>query len=274
MMRRQTGSLLNVTQGVYLVFVLALLLIPLLALVPMSLGSSSTISAYPAQWSARWYSQVLTSAEWRSAFGWSMLTAIAASVISTTMGYFAAAAMVRSQSRLQPVLQILVMLPMMVPAVVVALATYVLANSLGLSGSWVAISIGQALLGLPVAALIIAASLRGIDETILRAALSLGGRDFQVFRLVILPMAMHGILSAAALSFLIAFDEVLIALFLTTPSLQTLPVRIFQAVQYELTPAIAVISVLLMGVICVGLIAGSLYKWAAQRIAPTSNHTQ
>lgn len=272
-MRHRPNRLMNLGQSIYLIFVLALLLIPLLALVPMSFGASSTITAFPVNWSTRWYVEVLGSPEWRSAFGWSMLTAVAASIISTTMGYFAAAAMVRSQSRLQPVVQILVMLPMMVPAVVVALATYVLANSIGLSGSWVAISIGQSLLGLPVAALIIAASLRGIDESILRAALSLGGRDAQVFRMVVMPMALHGILSAAALSFLIAFDEVLIAIFLTTPSLQTLPVRIFQAVQYELTPAVAVISVLLMAVICFGLVLASLYN-LARRITAGEAHQQ
>src|SRR6185295_14959635 len=114
---------------------------------------------------------------------------------STTMGYLGATAIVRTDSRLRPTLQLLVHSPMMVPGVVVALSTYVLATSLGLSGSWTAIAIGQSLLGLPVATLIIAGSLRGINESVLRAAVSLGGRDRQIFWRVILPMALHGILS-------------------------------------------------------------------------------
>ncbi|TNM63055.1 ABC transporter permease [Aliirhizobium smilacinae] len=260
-------------QSAYLVVVLFLLIFPLLVLIPMSLGSSTTIAAIPQQWSLRWYDEVLGSPEWRSAFGWSMLTATAASIISTSMGYLGAAAMVRSKSRLQPLLQILILSPMMVPAVVVALATYLLSTSLGLDGGWVAISIGQSLLGLPVAALVIAASLRGIDETLLRAAVSLGARDRQVFLTVVLPMALHGILSAFGLSFLIAFDEVLIAIFLTTPSLQTLPVRIYQAVTYELTPAVAVVSVLLMAIVCAGMIIGGLYNWAMKRMVPATSQS-
>jgi ABC-type spermidine/putrescine transport system permease subunit II len=73
--------------------------------------------------------------------------------------------------------------------------------------------IGQSLLGLPVAALLVAASLRGIDETLLKAAVSLGARDWQVFLNVVLPLSLHGVLSTLGLSFLIAFDEVLVAIF-------------------------------------------------------------
>jgi len=118
---------------------------------------------------------------------------------------------------------------------------------------------------LPVATSIIAASLRGISDAVLRAAVSLGACRWQVFADVVLPMALHGILSAAALSFLIAFDELLVAVFLSTPSLQTLPVRVYQAVQYELTPVVAVVSVLLMACLSCGVILGELYRWVASR---------
>jgi ABC-type spermidine/putrescine transport system permease subunit II len=233
----------------------------------MSFSETSTIVAWPEPRSARWYRDVLGSPEWRGAFGWSLLTATFASLISTTVGYFGAAAIVRSRSQYHWLLQILILLPMMVPQVVVALSTYVLATSLGLHGTWVAVAVGQSVLALPVAALIIAASLRGVSETILRAAISLGGSDRQVFWRIIFPLSLHGILSAAALSFLIAFDELLIALFLATSRLQTLPVRIYQAVHYELTPAVAVVSVLLMAVLCTGLLVGQVYSWAAGQIS-------
>jgi ABC-type spermidine/putrescine transport system permease subunit II len=230
----------------------------------MSFSPTSTIVALPDQWSLRWYHEVLGSAEWRRAFAWSLLTAGAGSLIATTMGYLAAAFLVRTASRFRPALQLLILSPLMVPEIVVALSTYVLSTSTGLHGSWVAIAVGQSLLGLPVATLIIAASLRSINETILRAAVSLGGRGGQVFFLIIAPMALHSILSAVALTFLIAFDNLLIAVFLTTSGLQTLPVRIYQSVHYELTPAVAVVSVLLLAVMCLALIVSELYRWSAR----------
>jgi ABC-type spermidine/putrescine transport system permease subunit II len=127
-------------------------------------------------------------------------------------------------------------------------------------------------LALPVATLILAASLRGIDPSLLRAANSLGASTWQVFCGVTLPMALHGILAAAAFSFLIAFDELLIALFLTTPSLQTLPVRLYQAVQFELTPEVAVVSVLLTLVLGSAVVVTVLYRSQATSRRGAARH--
>lgn len=257
-------------QNSYLVFVLGFLILPLVALVPMSFSPSATVVAWPAPWSAKWYHEVVGSAEWRRALGWSVLTATFASLLATTTGYFGAAAIVRAGARGSAAIQLLVLSPMMVPQVVVALSTYVLATSLGLHGHWLMLAIGQSLLGLPVAAMIIAASLRGIHETVLRAGISLGGSRSQVFWRIVFPMSLHGILSAAALSFLIAFDELLIAVFLATPSLQTLPVRIYESVHYELTPAVAVISVLLTAFLCAAVILNQLFRWGSERLGRTA----
>ena len=261
------SRLTGIAQGTYLVLVLVLLLLPLVALVPMSFSPTQTIVALPDRWSGRWYAAVLGSAEWRGAFGWSLLISGAVSLAATSMGYLAAAALLRTDRRLRSLVQLVVLSPLMVPQVVVALATYVLAAQFGLEGSWIAIAIGQSMLALPVATLVIVASLRGISDTLLHAAVSLGGNPWQVFSQIVLPMALHGILSAAVLSFLIAFDELLVAVFLTTPTLQTLPVRVYQAVQYELTPVVAVVSVLLMAILCAGLIAGQLYQYVSRRVA-------
>jgi ABC-type spermidine/putrescine transport system permease subunit II len=258
----------GVAQQAYLAVVLILLLLPLAALIPMSFSPTSTIVAFPDRWSPRWYAAVLGSPEWGAAFGWSLLIAGAASLAATTLGYVAATAMLRTGGWLGSLLRLLVLSPLMVPQIVVALATYLLVTSIGLTGSWVGIAIGQSLLALPVATLIIVASLRGISETIVQAAVSLGGNPWQVFWGVVLPMALHGILSAAALSFLVAFDELLVAVFLTTPTLQTLPVRVYQSVQYELTPVIAVVSVLLMAILCISLVFSQFYQFVRNRIIP------
>ena len=268
------GSVFRGLHTGYLCLVLALLVLPLVALVPMSFSPTATVVAWPAPWSTKWYEDVAASPDWRSALGWSLLTATFASAIATTTGYLGAMAIVRAGARGSAALQLLVLSPMMVPQVVVALSTYVLASSLGLHGHWLILAVGQSLLGLPVAAMIIAASLRGIHETVLRAGISLGGSRSQVFWRIVFPMALHGILSAAALSFMIAFDELLIALFLATPRLQTLPVRIYESVHYELNPAVAVVSVLLTALLCSTVVLNQLFWWSKARLADSEPSTQ
>lgn len=239
---------------------IVLMLVPMVTLVPISFGDSSTMSALPDAFSLRWYKAVLGGDEWRSAFSWSLLTATLAAFLATLIGYLGAWLIVHSQTRFKAVLEILLLMPVMVPTVIVAFATYILAGWMPSGSNWLMISVGQALLGLPVATLIIAASLRAIDASVIRAAVSLGGNRVQIFTMITLPMAAHGIVSAAALSFLIAFDELLVAVFLTRPGLETLPVRIYDSVTYELTPAIAAISVILMALICLAMIIGGLLR--------------
>jgi ABC-type spermidine/putrescine transport system permease subunit II len=62
----------------------------------------------------------------------------------------------------------------------------------------------------------------------------------------------------------------LIAVFLATPSLQTLPVRIYESVHYELNPAVAVVSVLLTALLCAGVVINQLYQWTSTRFRGTA----
>ncbi|WP_413741718.1 ABC transporter permease [Sodalis sp. RH15] len=253
-------SLSRSVLSVYAYGLIILMLIPMAALVPISLGDSATMSALPEHFSLRWYREVLGGSQWRESFSWSLITAGLATLISTAIGYLGAYLLVHSTSKMKGVLEIILLMPVMVPTVIVAFSTYILSNWMPADSNWLLIAVGQALLGLPIATLIIAAGLRDIDVSIIRAAVSLGGQRHQVFLWIILPMARHGILSAAALGFLIAFDELLVAIFLTKPGLETLPVRIYDAVTYELTPAIAVVSVFLMALIALALIVGNCLK--------------
>ena len=257
-----TGSKLSkFALGTYAYGIVLIMLIPMVILIPISFGDGSTMSAMPEHFSMRWYREVLSGPEWRDAFYWSLLTAAIATVLSTSIGYLGAYLLVHSTSKLKGILEIILLMPVMVPTVIVAFSTYILATWMPEESSVLMIAIGQSLLGLPIATLIIAASLRDIDVSILRAAVSLGGNRYQTFMWVTLPMASHGIFSAAALSFLIAFDELLVAVFLTKPGLETLPVRIYDAVTYELTPAIAVVSVLLMVLIALALIVAKMLQF-------------
>lgn len=232
--------------GIYAVVILGLLVLPLVMLVPMSLNDGNTMRALPETWSLRWYEEVWFADSWRRSFFWSLAIGTIATVLATVMGYIAAETLLRISGLAKSVLEVLVLLPMMVPAVIVAFSTFLLSTWLKPDSNWWLIAIGQSLLALPVATIIIAASLRNIDCNLLRAAQSMGASRWQIFCGVKLPLALDGLIAAAALSFLIAFDELLIAVFLTRPGLETLPVRIYDSVTYELTPAVAVISVLLI----------------------------
>jgi putative spermidine/putrescine transport system permease protein len=90
------------------------------------------------------------------------------------------------------------------------------------------------------------ASLRSIDLSVENAARNLGASRLTAIRRVTLPMAMPGLISSGLFAFLISFDELLIALFISSPTVATLPKKLWDGIRFEIEPTLAAVSTLLV----------------------------
>jgi ABC-type spermidine/putrescine transport system permease subunit II len=140
------------------------------------------------------------------------------------------------------------LLPVIVPSVITAVAMYFLSARLGLVGNILWIGTCHAVVALPLVLLILLSAMQGVDINLERAALSLGASRTRVFLKVVLPIASPGVLSAALFAFLTSFDELIISLFLAGVRAQTLPVRIWNSLHLEIEPVIAAVSAFLIAV--------------------------
>jgi len=102
------------------------------------------------------------------------------------------------------------------------------------------------ILALPYMVIVLAATLRGADETQEYTAMSLGANRFTTFRRVVIPQILPGVIIAGLLAFLVSFNEVVIALFLKTREFQTLPMNIWGGRTAEYAPMMAAASTLMM----------------------------
>jgi putative spermidine/putrescine transport system permease protein len=127
-------------------------------------------------------------------------------------------------------------------------------------------AIGHTVLALPVAVILLSATLQGVDQRLEQAALSLGASRFTAFRRITLPLVAPGVAAAAIFAFLSSFDELLVSMFLAGPGQETLPVKIWNSVLFQLDPSIAAVSALLvlLSVVALG-VTGLLQR----RGAPT-----
>ncbi|MEA3359356.1 MAG: ABC transporter permease subunit [Thermodesulfobacteriota bacterium] len=116
-------------------------------------------------------------------------------------------------------------------------------------------------LTLPFAVLPISATLRGFDRRLENAALNLGANRFQTFMKITFPIIRPGVLTGAIFAFMIAFDEVVIALFICGSTAVTLPKKMWDVIRYEIEPMLPAISTLLMALAVVIL----LLIWFLQR---------
>jgi putative spermidine/putrescine transport system permease protein len=132
------------------------------------------------------------------------------------------------------------------PVVVLAVALYAMFLRLHLNGTFVGFVIAHVIVALPFAILSITNSLERFDKSIEDAAILCGASPLEARIRVTLPAIRLGIFGAAIFSFLASWDEVVIAIFMASPDLQTLPVRIFSTLRQDLSPVIAAVSTLLV----------------------------
>ena len=178
------------------------------------------------------------------------------------LGFFAAYAFVRGDMRAKKLLLSFMLLPIIIPHVITAIAMYFVPGPLKLVGNVFWIGLCHATIALPIVLLILLSSLQGVDVNLERAALSLGSSRVGVFTRVVMPLAFPGILSAALFAFLASFDELIISLFLAGVRSETLPVRIWNSLHLQVEPVIAAVSAFLIAVTGVVLLLDALLRHA------------
>ncbi|WP_406002478.1 ABC transporter permease [Streptomyces sp. NBC_00829] len=234
--------------------VFVFLVVPTLIVLPMAFTGSRYITFPPGRLSTEAVSGFFVDQAWMSALLASLQAAGVAVVISVLLGATAAVALHGRTFPGKAAVTGLILAPMIVPAVVLALAFYQFFISAGLVGTVLPIGLAHAVIAVPYAFLTVRASLAGLNPALVRSASSLGAGTWSVLRFVYLPVIRPGLIAGALFAFSVSIDETVIALFLQSPHATTLPVKMFTDIQYNLTPKIAVSSAMLVTVATIGLL--------------------
>lgn len=246
--------------------VLAYLIVPLLVIVPMSLTSGTMLTLPTPGWSLRWYQTVLTDPRWVAALGNSLVVGFGSTILAAALGAPAAIGLAWGRFPGRAVILAIIATPIVLPIVVLGVAAFSFYASIGLAGSRLSLVLAHAGLAAPVVVTTVMASLQSFDRSLMRAAASLGARPLTAFRRVLLPIIWPGVAAGALIAFVISFDEVVIASFLTTAEQRTLPRQIFSGVRESISPAIAAVAVLLVAMSAVVLAATLLLHRRAGRL--------
>lgn len=236
--------LLNAVVGLILLF----LMLPTLIVIPVSFSASDFIEFPPKALSLRWYSEYFNDPEWLKATWFSFKLAFCSTIVATTIGTMAAIALSRSDFVGKQAVQAVAMMPLIVPHVVLAVAFYLIFAPLGLTGNLLGFTIANAILSVPYVVITVTAALQRVDPDLELAALSCGASRTAAFFHVVLPNAASGVMSGAIFAFLTALDEATVAFFLSGVENQTITKKLFQDIDFNLTPVIAAASTILIAV--------------------------
>lgn len=238
------------------------LLLPILFIVALSFGNSQWLIFPPPGWTLDWYRQLLTDAGWLDSLMTSAKLAVIVTALSVLIGFLASLALVRGKFRGRAAVQAFFLTPMVLPVVVLAVALYAFVLRIGLDGTMTGFVIGHLIIALPFSIISISNSLSSFDTALEDAALICGASPLEVKLRVTIPAIRLGLFAAAIFSFLASWDEVVVSIFMSSPTLQTLPVRIWATLRQDLTPVVAAASSLLVGLTTVLMLAGAVLRRA------------
>jgi spermidine/putrescine transport system permease protein len=195
---------------VYLLFLYG----PILML-PIFAFNDSKVMAFPLQgFTTNWFAEMWADENLRAAAKNSLIIAISVATISTILGILAARASVRYAFPGKAPIMGLIMLPLVLPEMIVAMALLVILLSINIPLSLFTVILGQVLICTPFAVVILTSAFQSLDKSLEEAALDLGETQWSTFRLIILPLVMPGIMASLLICFIISFDEYIIAQFL------------------------------------------------------------
>jgi ABC-type spermidine/putrescine transport system permease subunit II len=241
------------------ILVLGFILTPILFTIVVSFNAGNYIVFPPDGISLRWYKSFLSDYMWIMVFKNSLMIAIPTMMLSTVVGVLAALGYMKHQFRLRNVVNLVIMLPFLVPGIIIGICLLIFAYRIGLAGTYTAVVIGHCLWGIPTVFLLVQAVLAGYDFSVEDAARDLGAGPIKTFFLITLPRIRTGVFTAMIFSFITSFGEFNIAVFLTASDTMTMPVQIWSSLRYEVSPIVAAVSTVMILTTLVGIGIGSKF---------------
>ena len=251
--------------------VLFFLVMPLIAVIPISFSSSPFLEFTPGMialdteaFSLRWYRLLIgdcsdpgittvCSDRWLIGAQNSLFIGIIATLLATTLGIMAALGLSRPYMPFRKAIMAIMISPLIVPLIITASGVFFFFAKLNLVATFTGLIFAHTILGLPFVVITVTATLVGYDHNLTRAAASLGGGPLRNFFKVEMPLILPGVISGALFAFITSFDEVVIVLFVGGPEQFTLPRQMWSGIRQEISPTIlsaatilVIISILLL----------------------------
>ncbi|MEY3744083.1 MAG: hypothetical protein RLZZ541_1138 [Pseudomonadota bacterium] len=254
----------------WLITVYLFLYLPIITLVIYSFNDSPLVSIW-SQASLRWYRALANDSALIASVALSFKIALMVGMLSVFFGTFTAFVLAKYKRFYgRTFFFSMATAPLVMPDVIVGLSLLLMLVSLQ---HWLGfperglltILLGHALLGTSYAAVVVGSRLKEMDVRLDEAAMDLGCKPRQVFRLITFPLIMPSLISAFLLTFTLSFDDVVLASFLSGPGYSTLPMVIFSRARLGLNPSINAVAAVTIAVVSLTVIISSIYKARTQR---------
>lgn len=246
------------------------LMAPIIIIIPLSFNSIPFFT-YPMEGlSWRWYQEIFgdspISILWQRSIVNSVIVAICATLLATTLGTMAALGLTRANFPFKNLVMAILISPIIVPIVVTAIGMFYFYAKVGLASTLTGIILAHTALGVPFVVITVSATLAGFDNNMLRAGAILGANPLRVFRKVTLPIITPGVASGGLFAFATSWDEVVVVLFLASTEQHTVPRRMWSGIRELLSPTIIAAATMLILVSIVLMVSMEALRRRGERM--------
>lgn len=258
----------GVAASILAILVAVFLMLPLLAVVPVSLTPKRFLSIPTDELSLRHYRALIENPVWLTGIWLSVRIGLLSATIATVLGLSFSLGLWMLRPRFAGLLMGLALLPMVAPPVVSALTLYFFLITLGQFNDLVAydtffgVVLAHSVMIAPFAVVLVAVSLAQVDRRIDLAARAMGASLFTRIFKVILPNIKFGLVVSFFLTFILSWEEIAVTIFITSVDAVTLPRLMWMGLRDNIDPVIAAISVILIVVVAIAAIAKAVVMTA------------
>lgn len=243
--KRSSINIGSIAAKGYLSLIYTMLYLPIIVLVVMSFNKSKVGYNWDG-FSLKWYESLLNNQAMLDAFWHSIVLGLVAATVSTLIGTLTALALHRYNFRGKGLLNGLLFVLMMSPEIVLAISLLALFLLIGLQLGFVSLLLAHITFCLPFVVITVFARLSSLDERLMEAARDLGASESTMVRTVLIPVILPAVMAGWLLAFTLSLDDVVVSTFVTGPSYEILPLRIYSMVRVGLKPEVNAIGTILL----------------------------
>ena len=225
--------------------------------------------------SMRWYDVLIHDSSMLTSLQASIEVAFVTMIVGTAIGTVLAFGLVRSRSRINRPTDVVMLLNLVSPEIVTAIALLLVwsevGSYLGTLGirfglSLTTVALGHITWSIPYVTIIVRGRLASLNQEVEEAAQDLGATSLQAVRLATLPLLWPAIIASALLVFVMSFDDFVTSYFLSGVDLVPLPIRIYSMIHFGVTPEINAIGTVMM-LVTISIVLVALLVYSRQQQA-------
>ena len=244
----------------FMTLVYLFLYLPIFVVILYSFNSGASNLSFEG-FSLEWYKKVLAGDPLWSNMALSIKLALVTMLISVGLGTLATIGMYRYEFKMKKFLNGLLYIPMVIPELVIGLASLATFTKMGLSFGFPTLVFAHVTFCLPYVVVTLRARIADFDRSIEEAAMDLGANQWHTLKRVTLPLLAPGIISGAFMSISLSIDDVVISYFVSGAGDLTFPMKVYGMIRSKISTKVYVVSTLfLLGIIAAYLLGRLVMK--------------